>query len=138
MVKNRKCLSCSTSYSYCPNCAGADRFAPTWKAEFCSESCKDLWLTATKYNMHLLSKDEAKSIISSLELKPIDNYVECVKRDYATIMTEEKKSRKAKRIAPVIEMDPVIEEAVEAEQIIEQPLNTVTEESHEVVLEENE
>lgn len=135
MVTNRKCLSCATNYSYCPNCAGADRVAPAWKAEFCSEECKDLWFTATKFNMNMISKDEAKDIISSLNLKPIDNYVSCVQRDYNKIMTEEKKTRKnQKKIAPLVEVEPIveIEQPAVAEQVVTEP------ESHEVVLKENE
>ena len=37
------------------------------------------------------AKSEAKAIISALDLKPIDQYVECVKRDYEKIMAEETK-----------------------------------------------
>ena len=123
MVKNRKCLSCQTGYSYCPNCSGSDRFAPAWKAEFCSESCKDLWLTATRFNMSILSKEEAKSIISELDLKPIDKYVECVQRDYKKIMAEAPKKRGRR-----IEMKP-IDDAMNIEPTIQAssglPFNTI-------------
>lgn len=125
MVKNRKCLSCQTSYSYCPNCNGPDKLAPSWKAEFCSETCKDLWMTLTKFGMSMLTKSEAREIISSLDLNPIDFYVECVKRDYAKVMAEEKKPKRGKRI----EIKP-IDEVVYIEPIVE--------ESHEVVFQENE
>ena len=128
MVKNRKCLSCGTSYSYCPNCSGADRFAPSWKAEFCCETCKDLWLTATRFNMNILSKDEAKSIISNLDLKPIDHYIACVQRDYAKIMAEEKKPKRGKRAEIKI-----VDEVMDIEQSVIEP---IVDESHVVVLEE--
>ena len=123
MVKNRKCLSCSTKYSYCPSCSRADALKPSWYNEFCSESCKDLWLTLTRYNMNRLTKVEAKSVISGLELKPIESYAQCVQRDYTKVMTEEKKPRKThKKVEPIILTE------------IEQP---EVAESHEVVLQEN-
>ena len=124
--KNRKCLSCGTKYSYCPSCSRADALEPYWKSEFCSETCMTLWSTLTKYNMEFLTKDEAKAIVSDLNLKPMDTYVDCIKRDYAKIMEEEKKSRKfSKKIEPVVEIEPIVEQPEVAE-------------SHEVVLQENE
>lgn len=130
MVKNRQCLSCATKYSYCPDCSRADKLAPTWKAQFCSEDCMTLWMTLTRYNMGTHSKSEAKEIISALDLKPIDVYVECVKRDYSKVMAEEKKSKRGKRI----EIKP-IDEVMDIEQEI---VESIVEESHEVVLKENE
>lgn len=150
MVQNRKCFSCQTSYSYCPNCSGADRFAPSWRAEFCSETCKDLWVTLTKFGMSMLTKSEAKSIISELDLKPIDTYAQCVQRDYAKVMTVDKKPKRGKRvdIQPIDEkadiqteiIESVIEKNIEikTEQPIEVVEQLVTEPEHEVVKQENE
>lgn len=111
--KNRKCISCSEKYSYCPSCSRADALEPSWKSEFCSEPCMILWTTLTKHNMEFISKDEAKEIISALDLKPIESYVSCVQRDYAKVMTEEKKSKRTHRpfIEHVVAEMPIIEEA---------------------------
>lgn len=126
---NKKCLCCGTKYSYCPSCSRRDSLKPSYFAEFCSETCKDLWLTLTKYGMNRLTKSEAKSIISELDLKPIDTYVACVQRDYAKVMAEEKKTRKVKKPEPIVE--------VELEQpIVAEPVETPT--HHEVVEKENE
>ena len=89
--KNRTCLCCNTTYSYCPTCGTQDRLKPTWMTEFCSEECKNLWETATKYYMNLISKEKAKEIISGLSLKPHTEYVECVQRDLKNILKEEPK-----------------------------------------------
>lgn len=125
--KNRKCLSCGTKYSYCPSCSRIDALEPSWKSEFCSETCMTLWSTLTKYNMEFLTKDEAKDIVSALDLKSIDVYVSCVQRDYAKVMEEEKKSRKfSKKIEPVVEIEPIIEQLIDVA------------ESHEVIIKENE
>ena len=125
---NRTCMACRTKYSYCPSCSRTDALKPSWASEFCSESCKDLWLTLTRYNMGVHSKDEAKSIISALDLKPIDTYVDCVKRDYNKVMLEEKKPKRGKRAEMKILDDAMIIEPVATEPT-----------QHEVVIEkENE
>lgn len=122
MVKNKKCLACRTSYSHCPGCSRADRLAPAWKSQFCDEDCMNLWMALTRYNMNILTKNEAKEIISKINLKPIDSYVECVRRDYDKVMAEEKKSRKIKKSAPVVEepmADTIVEPVVMPEFVLE-------------------
>ncbi|MGN5456808.1 MAG: hypothetical protein ACI4XN_12505 [Candidatus Kurthia intestinigallinarum] len=124
MVKNRQCLACNTKYSYCPDCSHADKLAPSWKAMFCSEDCMMLWTTLTKFGMNKLTKSEAKSIISELDLKPIGTYVNCVQRDYAIVMADEKKTRKLQKKVELV--------AQESEQ------QEIVETVHEVVKQENE
>ena len=134
MVKNKKCLSCGTGFSYCPDFSMVDKLKPAWASQFCSETCKDLWMTLTRFSMNKLTKSEAKEIISSLNIKSIDSYVSCVQRDYAKIMEQEKKQRKIKKPEPMVE----IESMVESEQPIEVYEPMVIEPIHEVVLEEKE
>lgn len=130
-IKNRTCLACGTKYSFCPDCNGADKIAPTWKSDFCSETCMTLWTTCTKFNLNKLTKPEAKSIISALTLKPIDQYVKCVQRDLGVILKEEPKpkSKRAKRSEL-----PVIDEAIPEEQKVE----VIDENIHEVIKTEEE
>lgn len=131
-IKERKCLSCATTYKYCPSCSRVDALKPAWASQFCSESCATLWTILTKFGMDRLSKPEAKSIISELDLKPIESYVPFIQRDYAKVMTEEKKFKRGKRI----EIKPIDEFAdIEPVVEIEQPLDVVV---PEVVLEEKE
>lgn len=91
MRKNRKCICCSTEYSYCPNCGGPDKLKPSWYSEFCSEDCKDLWMTATKFNMGMVEKKDAKEIISALSLKDKSEYAKCVQTDLDNIFKDEEK-----------------------------------------------
>ena len=144
MVKNKKCLSCQTAFSYCPDCSGADRLAPAWRAEFCSSDCKTLWSTATKFNMNKLTKAEAKSIISALNLKPAGQYVACIQRDLNNIMAEEpkiKRNKKAampaikKAIAPEIKEELKLPEPVVESTALDEvaPVEEIHTESHEVV-----
>lgn len=122
---NKQCLCCREKYSYCPSCSRVDALKPSWSSEFCSETCKDLWITLTRYNMGTHSKYEAKAIISALDLKPIDTYVDCVKRDYNKVMLDEKKSKRNKRI-----------EIKHIDEVIVEPVAEPT--AHEVVKKENE
>ena len=114
--KNRKCLSCGTKYAYCPSCSRVNALEPSWKSEFCSETCMTLWTTLTKYGMDFLTKDEAKDIVSNLDLKPIASYADCIQRDYAKVMTEEPKFKRGKRI----EVNPVDEFADIAHEVVEE------------------
>ena len=98
--RDRSCLCCGTKYQYCPTCSN-DRMKPTWMTEFCEESCKELWTVATKFNMQMLTKEEAKEAISALKLKDKSVYVDCVQRDLENIMAEEKIEK------------PVVEEKIE-------------------------
>ena len=127
MANNRKCFCCSTRYSYCPNCSGADRIAPSWKATFCSEDCMTIWTTCTKFNMGKLTKLESKSIISEINLKPFSEYVQCVQRDLGVILKEDPRPKRSRRA----EIKP-IDEAVNIEPTF------IEETIHEVVTQENE
>lgn len=138
---NKKCLCCGTRFSYCPDCSRADALKPSWASEFCSETCMTLWTTLTKFGMNYLTKSEAKTIISDLDLKPIDVYAECVKRDYTKVMAEEKKPKRGKRIEvqPVDDAIDIPQEIIEsiveqAEDVLE--LVDVDPTVHVVVLEE--
>lgn len=123
MARNKQCLACRTSFSYCPDCSRVDKLKPAWASQFCSESCATLWATLTKFGMSMITKYEAKEIISSLNLKPIDAYVECVKRDYNKVFEYEKKTRKIKKPEPIVEIEPM----VELEQPIEVAIPVETE-----------
>jgi hypothetical protein len=147
MVKNRKCMACGTKYSYCPDCSRADALKPTWYNNFCNESCKDLWMTISRYSMDRITKADAKSAILELDLKSIESYSQFIQKDYAKIMVEEKKPRRGKRIEvqPVDEIADVSKEVVESvvQDLVEikpeQPVvaEPVVEEAtaHEVVIE---
>ena len=121
MANTRKCFCCSTRYSYCPNCSGADRLKESWYATFCSEDCMTIWTTCTKFNMGRLTKSEAKEIISALTLKPISEYAPCVQRDLGVIMREDPKPKRSKRVVA---------------QPVDEP--TLIDQIHEVVIQENE
>ena len=146
-MANRKCMCCKTEYDFCPNC-GSGRLAPAWKSAFCSETCKELWQTLSRFSMNFITKSEAKSIISKLDLEPMEFYASCVQKDYAKIMAEEKKSKRGKRSEMTVldeamdlpkEVVEHIVEEIKIEQSIEVVEPVVEEPTvHEVILQENE
>lgn len=122
--RDRKCLSCGTSYKYCPTCS-TDKNKPIWMTEFCNEVCKELFATATKYNMEMLTKSEAKEIIEGLELKEKSEYADFIQKDLENILGEE----------PAVIEEPVIVEEV-APILEEKPFSKKKQKSHEVVKKE--
>lgn len=126
MVKNKTCLCCHSRFRYCPDCSVIDRLKPSWASEFCSEDCMQIWTTATKYNLGKLTKPEAKSIISALTLKPIEQYARCVQRDLGVILTEEPKPKRGKRA----EIKTIIDEVAQPTTPIEvAPIDAPVEET---------
>ena len=110
MKKNRKCICCNTQYSYCPNCGGTDKLKPSWYSEFCSEECKDVWDTATKYNMQLIDKREAQFALEKYDLSNKSKYVDCVQRDLANIFAADQKSKAAPAVAKQHKTHEVVSE----------------------------
>ena len=139
-IKNKKCLCCGEKFSYCPHCSKADALKPSWASEFCCEECMILWTTATKYNLGILAKSEAKAIISKLNLKPTEEYAQCVQRDLGVILAEEPKPKRGKRAAmPVLDevATPVVDEAIaeEIKSAVEAAFEEITDGSFTVELE---
>ena len=132
--RDRQCLCCNTKYSYCPTCS-SDKMKPIWMTEFCSESCKELFETATKYNLKKITKPEAKEIIEKLELKEKSAYVNCVQKDLENILAEEKAVKEEPKVeektAPILEEEPVVVEEPAPEKPAFTPKKK--QKSHEVV-----
>ena len=137
--RNRSCYLCGQDYQYCPTCS-QDRMKPSWMAEFHSENCKNIFDICTRFNMKLLTKEEAKVALEQCDLTNKANFKDYVQRDLKNIFAEEPKKR-GKKVEPVveIEVEPVVEPVVETvvETVIEEVVEP-TFESHEVVTIENE
>lgn len=126
---NRVCMACGEKYSYCPSCSRTDALKEPWHATFCCEDCRTIWKTLTKFSMGLLSKIDAKEILSKIELKPIETYAECVQRDLAKVMAEDKSMvafDPLEEVAPIEQFESVVDEQPEvvsiAEEVVEQPM----------------
>ena len=88
--RSRECYLCGEKYNFCPTCS-QDRMKPAWMAEFHSENCKNIWDIATRFNMQLLTKEEAMAAMEECDLSNKDNFKDCVKRDLINIFAENEK-----------------------------------------------
>ena len=90
MAQKRKCYLCGESYSYCPTCS-QDRTKPSWMSEFHSENCKNIFDICTRFNMQLLTKDEAKAAIEMCDISNRSNFKSYVQTDLDNIFKDEEK-----------------------------------------------
>lgn len=151
---NRTCYLCGTKYEYCPNCGHHD---PIYKATFCSENCKEIFHSLSKFGSGSFTADECKKALKHLDLSRKPFYKESVQNTieqvYATsvAVVEDKVETKEEEIveniqpigaveiveavAEVITEEPI---EVEAEVVVETPVIPRTRKSrkHEVVLED--
>lgn len=106
--KNKVCLTCNTQYAYCPNC---DRTAPAWMNEFHAENCKNIFDICTRFNMQMLTKEQAKVALATCDLSGKANFKSFVQRDLENIYREEPVLKRGKKAEVVI--DEAIHEVVE-------------------------
>lgn len=110
--RSRECYLCGEKYSYCPTCS-QDKMKPTWMAEFHEVNCKTIFQTCTDFNMKLLTKDEAKKVLSDCNLSNKESFRSSVQKTLGAIFAEDKKPavKKAAK-TPVVEkteITPIIE-----------------------------
>lgn len=74
MAKNTKhCIICGTEYNYCPNCGSSDTY-PRWMYAFHSENCVNVWAVINDYKTGVLTKEQAKDELKSLDLSKKDSF----------------------------------------------------------------
>ena len=89
--RSRVCRVCSQSYEYCPTCS-QDKYKPTWMVEFHDNNCQQIWEICTRFNMELMSKEEAQEALLECDLSKKDTFVDFVQRDIMNIFAEEVES----------------------------------------------
>lgn len=125
--RDRKCYLCGESYKYCGTCS-QDKMKPAWMSEFHSESCKNIFDIATRFNMGMMSKIEAQDALKDCDLSNKSNFKSYVQRDLENIFAEEHKKR-GKRAELKL-----FDEAIGIEPIVVQSaIENIVEESHVVV-----
>lgn len=88
--RDRECYLCGEKYQYCPTCSN-DKMKPTWMAEFHDANCKTIFDVCTRFNMNLMTKEEAKEAIEKCDLSNKENFKSYVQEDIANIFYEEVK-----------------------------------------------
>ena len=84
---NRTCCLCGTKYSYCPSCT-TDRNKPSWMTVFCSENCRNIYNTTTKYGMKKINANEAKNDLDICDLSNKEQFNAHAKKMLDEIYTE--------------------------------------------------
>ena len=102
---NRTCKVCRESYSFCPTCSRVPA-TEKYRTMFCSKNCRDIFHTLSKFVVGTADKDEAKEILSSLDLSKQAQFSEQIKTDMDEIMGINKKPFKKK-----VTEEPVVTEA---------------------------
>ena len=90
--RQRTCLLCGEKYSYCPTCT-PDKYKPTWMNEFHSENCKKIFDICTRYNMQLLSKEEAQAALEKCDLSKKETFKDYVQCDLANIFAKDEEKQ---------------------------------------------
>lgn len=88
MGRTRECYLCGEKYGYCPSCS-QDKYKPAWMATFHSENCKNIFDIATRFNMQLLTKEEAKAVMEQCDLSNKSNFKSYVQRDLENIFKDD-------------------------------------------------
>ena len=92
--RQRDCYLCGVEYQYCGTCS-QDRMKPAWMADFHSESCKNIFDICTRFNLNIITKDEAKEALNECDLSNKENFKSYVQRDLEVIFADNAKSKKA-------------------------------------------
>lgn len=103
--RTRECYLCGEVYNYCPTCS-QDRMKPSWMAEFHDENCKNIFEICTRFNMQLMTKEEARQALAACDLSDKEHFKSYVQRDLANIFAEPKRGKR-------VEVKPVDEPAVQ-------------------------
>ena len=93
MGLKRICHSCGKEYEYCPNCAAFDS-QPKWKANWCSEECKDIWNILVRYNTEKLSAADVKSVLNSYGVVNYSKFSSPISTQLKKILSSESKRNK--------------------------------------------
>ena len=92
--RTRECYLCGEKYQYCSSCS-QDRMKPAWMVEFHDENCKNIFDICTRFNMELMSKEDAQKALSACDLSNKENFKYYVQRDITNIFADEKPASKA-------------------------------------------
>jgi len=91
----RKCIICSSQYSYCPSC-GIGNPSETWRNLYCGESCREIFDLVSKYKNGAITVMEAQMKLKSpnINLSNKDSFGEEYKEVINEIISYKKESKK--------------------------------------------
>ena len=114
--RTRECYLCGTKYNYCPTCT-QDKNKPAYMAEFHNEDCKAIFDICTRFNMKLLTKEEAQTALSKYDISNKAKFKEFVQKDLENIFAEDVKPAE-KKSAPKAAKTPVVEKTEPVHEVV--------------------
>lgn len=103
MAHERICVVCGKQYRYCRRCKEFEHL-PTWMFSYCSEQCKETYMTLNKFEFGHI---DAKTAIEELNSNKVKVANEELLKSVTKIKKEVSKSKKAKN--GTVESDTVNE-----------------------------
>lgn len=117
MEKNNKvCMVCGTRYTYCRGC-GKDNGKPEWMAYFHNQNCHDIFEVCKDYKQKVVSAEEAKRVLSALDLSEKNLFPQSIKDILAELYPVVRQSKKK----PFLKERSEEEEDVKAESAEDNP-----------------
>lgn len=93
---NHWCVVCGTGYHACDTCDEIKSFTP-WRALTDTVEHYQIFLILKQFNNGIIDKEEAKSMLSGLDLSKRDTFKESAKNVLNEIFKEETQTRKSVR-----------------------------------------
>lgn len=112
--KNATCIICGKDYHLCIACERNKSNWKPWKALTDTENCYEIYKVLNDYGFNKISKEEARNLLSKLDLSNVDTFKESVKTKIKEIMKTKRASIKLKQ-REVVEVQ---EDVVQKESII--------------------
>lgn len=94
---NRTCVCCSTKYTYCNTCE-THKEEPAWKAMWCSENCKTIFMAVTDFLAKEISLQEAKQILEQCDLSHQNKFGKSITDTIDAICSEKSSKKKQKDV----------------------------------------
>ena len=79
MSNLRACICCHKEYEYCPNC-GKYQNLPSWMAIFHDANCRLIFRTATDYEAHNITDDQAREILDTCDLSRRELFIDSIQK----------------------------------------------------------
>lgn len=98
MIQNNKtCILCKKVYTFCNRCEEYDHL-PRWMALYCSNNCKEIFMTATNYEYGEITKEQAKHRLSKCDLSDMNLFHKSVIDVLNAIMEDEEVIEKKENV----------------------------------------
>lgn len=85
MPTPRTCVVDNSKYNYCPKC-GHDDPMESWRRNFCSENCREIYNVSSSYVRKMLTANEAKQLLNGLDISKLNNFNTSYKNTISDIM----------------------------------------------------